>query len=109
MEEGGDDRAFAKFGRVFDRVFALELIRKAAAQSQHSHYFEVHFRGEMSQQEAAAALEISEGAFKAAYHRFRMRLAEILRAEVSKITGPDENEIRAEILYLMSLFDSPEP
>ena len=109
IEEGGEGPAFTQFGRDFDRIFAVEIIRKAAAQSQHSHFLEAHLRGELSQEQAAKALGISEEAFKAAYRRFRLRLAESLWAEVAKIVGPDEYEIRAEIKYLMSLFASPGP
>ncbi len=92
------------FGREFDRAFALEMIRNAARCSKHSKYLEAHLRGELSQQQAAAQLGISENAFKQSYCRFRERLAFNLWAEVSKLAGPDEADIRAEIRYLMSLF-----
>jgi RNA polymerase sigma factor (sigma-70 family) len=101
--EDADPEAFKRFGQDFDRVFALEVIRKAAARSRHSRYLEAHLRGEMSQQEAAKALGLSENAFKQAYHRFRERLAHALWEEVSRLVGPDETEIRAEIEYLIGL------
>jgi DNA-directed RNA polymerase specialized sigma24 family protein len=104
MEEGGDEKAFAHFGREFDRVLATEIIQRAAARSKHSKYLKAHLRGEIPQRVAAESLKISEEAFKLAYHRFRKRLAENLREEIAKLVGPDENEIQQEIKYLMSLF-----
>ena len=95
---------FAKFGSEFDRVFALEMIQKAAERSKHSQYLLAHFRGEMSQQEAAKELGLSENAFKQAYHRFRLRLGQDLWEEVVNLVGPDEQEVRAELEYLISLF-----
>jgi DNA-directed RNA polymerase specialized sigma24 family protein len=100
-------QTFEQFGRDFDLVFALEILRKAAQRSRHSNYLESHLRGEISQREAARALGISENAFKAAFCRFRQRLAFDLWDEVAKLSGPDENEIRAELEYLMSLFAIP--
>ena len=58
----------------------------------------------MSQKEAADELHFSENAFKQAFHNFRTRLARDLWDEVAKLVGPEENEIRAEIEYLISLF-----
>ena len=93
-----------EFGREFDRAFGLEVIRKAAARSRHSRHLEAHFRGEISQQQAARELGLSENAFKQAYHRFRERLARDLWDEVSQSVGPAEQDVRAEIAYLVSLF-----
>ncbi len=92
------------FGREFDRAFALEIIRRAAAKSRHSRHLEAHFRGEISQQQAAQELGLSENAFKAAYHRFTKRLGQDLWDEVSQLVGPNQQDIEAEITYLMSLF-----
>jgi DNA-directed RNA polymerase specialized sigma24 family protein len=107
--EGGDTKAFESYGREFDRTFALEIIRRAAARSKHSRYLEAHLRGELPQQEAAQAMGISENAFKQAYHNFRKRLAKNLWDEVSRLAGPDEREIRGEIAYLMALFADSAP
>ena len=96
--------SYENFGREFDRELALEIIRKAAARSRHSKYHEAHLRGEMTQAEAACELGMKENAFKVAHHRFRERLARDIWAEVSRLVGPDESEIRAEMAYLMSLF-----
>ena len=111
MERDGEIsglETFEQFGHDFDQVFALEILRKAAQRSKHSDYLENHLRGQISQREAAQALGISENAFKAAFSRFRERLACDLWDEVAKLVGPDEMDIRAEIRYLMSLFaESP--
>jgi DNA-directed RNA polymerase specialized sigma24 family protein len=96
--------SYEAFGRTLDRELALEIIRRAAARSCHSQYHEAHLRGEMSQAEAARELDIQEGTFKMAHHRFRRRLAEDIRAEVARLVGPDEGEVREEIAYLISLF-----
>jgi len=44
------------FGREFDRVFALEVIRKAANHSKHSKFHMAHLRREITQAEAAKEL-----------------------------------------------------
>ena len=108
-EESADSESYKRFGHEFDRVFALEIIQNAATRSKHSKHLEAHLQGDISQQAAAQAMGLSENAFKQAYHRFRGRLAQNLREEVSKLVGPDENEIREEIKYLMSLFSAAEP
>ena len=100
-----EPQTFQKFGCAFDRVFALEIIQKAADRSQHSKQLQAHLRGEVLQAEAARELGLSEEAFKQSFRRFRKRLAADLWDEVSQLVGPDEAEIRAEIRYLMSLFD----
>jgi DNA-directed RNA polymerase specialized sigma24 family protein len=92
------------FGREFDRVFALEVIQKAANLSKHSKFHMAHLRREITQAEAAIELGMKEETFKQAHHRFRERLAGDLWDEVCKLVGPDEYEIRSEIKYLMSLF-----
>ncbi len=102
-EANGQDLS-VRFGCEFDRVFALEIIRRATDRAPHSRHLLAHLRGEMSQQAAALELGLTENAFKQAYHRFRKRLAQDLWEEVAKLAGPDENEIRSEIEYLMSLF-----
>lgn len=106
METGdaADEETFKSVGREFDRAFALEILRKAAERSRHSTFLMAHLRGELPQKQAAEEMGVSEGAFKQAYRRFRERLARDLWDEVSKLAGPDEKEIRAEIEYLMSLF-----
>ena len=101
---GGVTAPSAAFGREFDQAFALEIIQKAARRSRHSQHLMAHLQGELSQVEAAAALGLSANAFKAAYFRFRERLAEDLREEVQRLVGVDAGEVRAEILHLMSLF-----
>lgn len=94
---------YEEFGREFDVAFAVRIIELAAGQSKYSKQLEEHLRGRISQKQAADELGMSENAFKAAYHRFRLRLAKNLRLEVAKSTGPDEKEIQAEIQYIISL------
>lgn len=108
-EELADDEAFKKFGAEFDRQFVLAIVQRAANRSKHSHYLLAHFFGTMSQQKAGAHLGLSANAFKRAYHDFRMRLARDIAEEVAKVAGPDENDIRAEISYLMSLCGQESP
>jgi RNA polymerase sigma factor (sigma-70 family) len=93
-----------RFGRQFDREVALEIFQKAAGQSTRSKYLLAHFRGDLSQADAARELGVSEEAFKQAYHRFRQNFPRDLRKEVSKLVGTGDGEIDAEIKYLMSLF-----
>jgi len=97
-------QTFDNFGREFDRVLALEIIQKAACRSKNSKYHLAHLQGEISQAEAARELGMSENTFKQAHFRFRERLARDLWNEVSRMSGPDEGEVREEIRYLMSLF-----
>jgi DNA-directed RNA polymerase specialized sigma24 family protein len=104
-EERSAGDGFKEFGSRLDRELGLHIIQRAADRSKHSKYLLAHFSGEMSQQEAANQLRLSVGAFKRAYHDFRKRLAHDLCDEVAKMVGPDEKEIRAEIAYLMSLFE----
>lgn len=101
---GADQESFKRFGSEFDRVFAWEIIRRAAERSKHSRHILAHFKGEISQKEAADKLHFSENAFRQAFHNFRKRLARDFWDEVANLVGPDENEIRAEIKYLISLF-----
>jgi DNA-directed RNA polymerase specialized sigma24 family protein len=104
-DELADHEAFKKFGSAFDRVFAQQIIQRAAERSKHSKHLLMYLRGEISQQQAARQLGLSENAFKQAYHRFKERLADDLAEEVAKLAGPAEDEIRAEIRYLMTLSD----
>jgi len=50
----------------------------------------------------AAEAELSEGAFKTALHRFRKRYGKILRAEIGRTLGPDEN-VQTELRYLVEV------
>jgi len=102
--EAVDQEALKRFGRDFDRAFALTLIQKAAGRSKHSEFLVAHLRGEISQRDAADRMTVSEGAFKKAFFDFRKRLARELWEEVCVLVGPKEEDVRAEIEYLMSLF-----
>lgn len=99
---------FESFGQELDRALALEIIQKAAHRSKNSKYHLAHLQGEISQAEAARELGMSENTFKQAHFRFRERLARDLWDEVSRISGPNEGEVRDEIRYLMSLFAETE-
>ncbi len=92
-----------RFGREVDVAFALQILNLAASRFKHSKQLEAHLRGEMSQKQAAEELGMSENAFRQAYSRFRTRLAEAYRIEVTRVAGPDEKEIRDEMQYLMSI------
>ena len=96
------------FGREFDRVFALEIIQRATERSRHSQHLLAHLKGEITQEEAARQLDMSEDAFKQAFFRFRKKLAKDLWDEVSKLAGPRKEDIQDEIRYLLSLFAEAE-
>lgn len=93
------------FGRELDRELALEIIQTAAGNSTRSKFLLAHFRGEISQADAATALGMKENAFKQAYARFRQNFTRNLRKEIGRLlANPDPQEMEAEIKYLMSLF-----
>jgi DNA-directed RNA polymerase specialized sigma24 family protein len=93
-----------RFDREFDRAIALEIFQKAAGNSTHSRYLLAHFRNEITQAEAAEALQIKENAFKQSFSRFRKSFPINLRNEVKKLVGPEKSEIDAEIKHLISIF-----
>jgi DNA-directed RNA polymerase specialized sigma24 family protein len=105
LEDGGAVAAANKdeFGHEFDLAFALHLLNLASNRFKHAEQLEAHLRGKISQKQAAEELGMSENSFRQAYMRFRERLAQSWRAEISKVVGPDEKEIRAEMQYLMAL------
>jgi RNA polymerase sigma factor (sigma-70 family) len=107
--DGAEGEAFKRFGREFDQTFAREILCRSAERSRHSSHLLAHLRGEITQEEAAQQLGLTANAFKQAYHRFRQRLAADLREEVRNLVGPDQQEVRAEIEYLMSLFMEQDP
>jgi len=92
--------------RECDRAVAVQTIQKAIDRTNASKLHIAHFQNQISQRDAALAMDISEDAFKQSYRRFRERLAKELWEEVSQQVGPDKSEIEAEIKYLMSLFAS---
>lgn len=96
-----------RFMHAFDRTLANQIIKKAAGYSTHSKYLLAHFRGEMTQAEAAKALKIEENAFKQSFARFRERFRKNLWKEVEKLVGPDKTDVEAEIRHLVSIFASP--
>jgi DNA-directed RNA polymerase specialized sigma24 family protein len=104
-----------EFGRAFDQSFAIDAIKNAAGRATRSHAFLNYFLRreqdgeEIAQTEAARELDMSVGAFKRGYHAFRARLKDELWREVAKYTGPGEQEIEAEMAYLISLFPDSLP
>lgn len=54
-----------------------------------------------SQAEAAAALQMSEGAVKVAIHRLRKRFRELVRGEVAQ-TLHDEGDLDSEMQHLIA-------
>jgi len=94
--------------RQFDRTFAREVFARAADRSGRSPVLQDHFLGLISQKEGADALDISEGAFRVAYMRFREHLRQNLRQEVSQLAVLTEGEIDDEIRYLLTLLTEPE-
>lgn len=105
-----DGEAARAMERQFDCALALEIIKRAAERSTHSEEMLAHLRGSITQAEAAARLDLSEGAFKQAYHRFRQRFPRDLRDEVSRVLHcPEKAVLEEEIRYLMSLFGETKP
>lgn len=105
QELSEDGEAARRMERRFDRTLALEVIQRAASQATRSRQFLACLRGEMSQREAAQQLDLTEGAFKVAYHRFRRDFPQKLRDEVAKlVVETDPAAVEEEIRYLMDLF-----
>jgi DNA-directed RNA polymerase specialized sigma24 family protein len=112
--EGADLSASKLVGRDFDRAFAVETITKAVQRATRSKSFLSYFVTEhtgkgMTQEEAAAKLGMTVGAFKKNYHEFRKRLKTELFREVGKYAGPGKREIEVEIRYLMALYVESSP
>lgn len=99
-----DEEAFTRFGRDFDREFAVEIIQRAAERTRFPKCHLAVLRREMPQEEAARRLGISVNAFKQAHLRFRRALRLDLKREVADLGASDEKEVRAELSYLLSLF-----
>jgi len=97
---------------AFDREWALALIARALAalESEHAGKPEL-FRtlkpwldggADISQAEAARTLGMSENAVKVAIHRLRVRLRELIRAEVAA-TVNDPAEVADELHHLIAV------
>jgi len=112
--EGADLSAFKLVGRDSDRAIAVETITNAVQRATRSKAFRSYFVAEhtgkkVSQEEAAAELDVTVGAFKKGYHEFRQRLRKELFKEVGKYVGPHKQEIEAEIKYLIAVFVESSP
>jgi DNA-directed RNA polymerase specialized sigma24 family protein len=91
-----------------DRAIAVKVLEDAAGEATRSAVLLDYLRGKIeSVKEGAARLEVSENAFKVAVHRLLERLKTNLRAEVSKLVGPSDQEVEEELTYLMSLLLRP--
>lgn len=101
--------------RAFDRQWALTIIARGLAVVQEElreagkgAQFEVlkpWITGESpsrSQAEAAAALQMSEGALKVAIHRLRQKFRESVKAEIAQ-TVPAESDIDDELRHLIAV------
>jgi hypothetical protein len=55
-----------------------------------------------ARERCAAQLNLSEGAFKVALHRFRRRFGELMRREVAHTVGSAE-DVEAELRYLLDV------
>jgi RNA polymerase sigma factor (sigma-70 family) len=86
-----------------DRALAVQTIRDAITKAQPSPYHVKFFNGEITQKEAAAALNQSEDAFTQSYKRFRQRLRDELRNAVAEMIH-DQEDIDSEIKYFLSIF-----
>lgn len=95
------DFSHEEFGRLLDEEFAQRMFALATSQIKHSTQFEAHLRGKITQKQGAEELGLSENAFRQGYMRFRRRLSEALHEEVTKLVGPNEEEVRLELGYLV--------
>ena len=101
-DAGGREES-EKIQHDVDRALAVQTIRDAINKAQPSPYHVKFFNGEISQKEAAAALNQSEDAFTQSYKRFRQRLRDELRNAVAEMIH-DEEDIDSEIKYFLSIF-----
>ena len=101
--------------KIFERRWATAILDQAMARlreeclaSQKSDLFEKtqnHLsgeKGETSYTEAAASLNMTEGALKVAVHRLRQRYGELVRAEIAE-TVVSPKEIDEELQYLFAI------
>ena len=101
---GADGREESeKIQHEVDRALAVQTIRDAINKAQPSPYHVKFFNGDISQKEAAIALNQSEDAFTQSYKRFRQRLRDELRNAVAEMIH-DEEDIDSEIKYFLSIF-----
>jgi RNA polymerase sigma-70 factor (ECF subfamily) len=101
--------------RLFDRRWALLLVERVlkrleaehASEAQRAFFqaarpFLVAEAEGAARTEIAAKLNLTDGAFKTALHRFRRRFGELLRREVAHTVGSRE-EVEAELRYLLDI------
>ena len=101
--------------KVFDREWAITLLDRAVKQLANEFEFDGKIAlfdilkpwltggGEsITQAEASARLNMTEGAIKVAIHRLRRRFRQIVKMEIAQtVSGPDE--VQAEFQYLIEV------
>ncbi len=112
LEEASIPAAEGPMGYEFDRIFALELLRKVLDDNAQSRAFLAYIQNKnssqaMAESEAAKQLGMTHTSFKVGLHRFRRALGGKLWQEVSLYAGPDEQEIKSEILHLIARATEP--
>lgn len=94
---------------VMDR--GLEVVESAFARRDKSHHFELlktwlmGDEGTVSQEEAAAKLNLTPGAVKVAIHRMRKDFGEAIRSEIAQTVNSPE-EVADELRYLIEVLSS---
>jgi DNA-directed RNA polymerase specialized sigma24 family protein len=98
----------------FDRQWGIAVLDQALTTLAAEHEAQgkgAHFRllkpwltggADTTQAEAAASLDITEGAFKVAVHRLRHRFRELVKAHIAQTVSTEE-ELRDEIRYLIEV------
>jgi RNA polymerase sigma factor (sigma-70 family) len=102
-DSAGEREESEKIQQEVDRSLAVQTIRDAIKKAQPSSHHIKFFNGEISQKEAAAALNQSEDAFTQSYKRFRERLRDELRHAVAEMID-DKEDIDSEIKYFLLIF-----
>jgi RNA polymerase sigma-70 factor (ECF subfamily) len=95
---------------LLDRVFArLRDEFERAAKQKEFNCLKVYLTGEAgtpSYQEAAAELEMTQGAVKVAVHRLRRRYRDLVREEIAQtVAGPED--VDEELRHLFAALRSP--
>lgn len=109
------DRTVLPPDALFDREWALNVLRRALDQLARDSeengtvcQFEAlkpwlgGTRPDLSQEEAARQLDMSDGTVRVAIHRLRRRFRALVKAEIAE-TVADASELEAELRYLVSV------
>ena len=101
--DAGTGNESEKIQEGIDRELAVQTIRDAIQRAQPSPSHVKFWNQEITQKDAAAALNQSEDAFTQSYARFRRRLREELRKAVAEMIDESE-DVDSEIKYFLSIF-----